>query len=507
MSEKYRLDARLLDGEQTAVVVCLPRAYVNLLLDWSTRLKWSIYIDQDGNRVSPGDTQKAMLEIGYKGLVEAMCLEELTSILDLRLSAIASAIGNISGGSVEIDIQPLTSAVLEVSSAVGELTAVMGQGEEEEVNIVNNLCCCSCGNGGNGGNPDDNLPPDIPPDDLPLPPLPDGTNEPYDPGVFPVTAGVCAIVHYTLVQWRNLCIAIGNGEVTRVNMIERLNATLPGVLSPVSGISWMVTAVQMALYLALYLVGFVGRGGDVAREIDGKFEVLKCIVLNDAPFAEKIAQGRVIIGSFALPSTLKMVIGILWQFLPFSGMRLFSSADQMYLTLLPSWAFVPCPPCVGGGGGDDDPINLGVWVHNGSSGHCGESSDETTAVWNTATRYNQNVTLSKTSSSGSYTWNISRNGNIGSDADYILIDLELTGHVTGYILRFYNVSSSVVHELDLGAETSQTIVIPYAAWFGSVTSVTLLRDSESYTQACPRIFGIDFSITAPGSSTWEQTET
>jgi hypothetical protein len=385
MSEKYRLDASLLSGGQTAVVVCLPRAYVDLLLDWSIRLRWSIYIDQNGNRVPPDDAQLAMLEIGYKGLVEAMCLEELTSILDLRLSAIASAIGNISGGNVEIDIQPLTSAVLEVSAAVGELTAVIGQGEEEEVNIVNNLCCCSCGNGGNGGNPDDALPPDIPPDDLPLPPLPDGTNEPYDPSVFPVTAGVCAITHYTLVQWRNLCIGIANGEVTRANMIERLNATLPGVLSPVSGISWMVTAVQMALYLALYFVGFVGRGGDVAREIDSKLDVFKCIVLNDAPFAEKISQGRAIINSFALPSTLRMVIGILWQFLPFSGMRLFSSADQIYLTLLPSWAFVPCPPCVGGDDDDEpeypDPVQSGLFIrdHTSTSNQSWISTDN--SIW------------------------------------------------------------------------------------------------------------------------------
>jgi hypothetical protein len=491
------------NGEYDCILVFYPvdsgnlylRALVGSLAYLATWKAWEKDGEKRGRIAS-----RIWKEANEKTWENMTCLTELTAVLrEIR--------DRIGSGSTAVDLSPIVAAIGEVSTAVDTLASTIENQGEDEMVITNNLCCCSCGGGGNGNNPDDNLPPDIPPDDLPLPPLPPDIDDPYEPEQYPVTANQCAMAHYVLIQWRNLVIAIANGEITRVNFIPRLEAALPGVLiSPLSGITWLVSAQAMLLYVALYFSGFVGRGGDAAREIDSKFEALKCAILNDSPIADKIAQGKVLIDVMSLPFTLRAIAKILWQYLPIRAIRA-SNADPVYYTLLPSWAFVPCPPCVGGGGGDDDPVNLGVWVHNGSSGHCGETTDELTAVWNTATRYNQNVTLSKTSSSGSYTWNISRNGNIGSDADYILVDLELTGHVTGYILRFYNVSSSVVHELDLGAETSQTVVIPYAAWFGSVTSVTLLRDSESYTQACPRIFGIDFSITAPGSSTWEDTET
>ena len=106
--------ARLLDNDDCCVLLVLPGAYRALLLDWATRLHWSIYVDENGKRKKPNDEQEAMLQRGYMGLVDAMCMDDLL----LVLTGIKTAIENIESPELTLDLTPLVAAVGGVQTAV-----------------------------------------------------------------------------------------------------------------------------------------------------------------------------------------------------------------------------------------------------------------------------------------------------------------------------------------------------------------------------------------------------
>lgn len=194
--EKYRMDASSLDAVGCDLLVCMPYAYRELLLDWATRLHWTLYVTDGGNRVKPDDEQEAMLQAGYKGLVEGMCLDSVVS----ALGQINETLGEIAeSGGATVNVEAVDLTVIE--EKLGEIANGIANDGEDDMSTVNVYCGCgnSCGGGGCCSGDDDNMPPD----DYIVAPI-----EIEEPETVVLDSEKCNRANYLMVQYRSACLSL-----------------------------------------------------------------------------------------------------------------------------------------------------------------------------------------------------------------------------------------------------------------------------------------------------------
>lgn len=197
-------------------------------------------------------------------------LFELRIGLSDHLAIINQTLESLEMGEVNVDLSGLEAALTAIRTAIEGLS-------EEEMAIINNVCCGGCGGCGcgGGGQTPPIPPPDLPPDDLlPMPPIP-----PYDPP--PVTRNyqqfACNYAHLHVYAFRIMTLQFAElvavGELNYNKAREVWEFYFVGLLSYVGSVVW-----HWVYNLVTWFTSYVtsGAANRMIGAIDANYENLVC---------------------------------------------------------------------------------------------------------------------------------------------------------------------------------------------------------------------------------------
>lgn len=202
--------------------------------------------------------------------------EMVTRLFELRiglsdhLAIINQTLQSLEMGEVNVDLSGLEAALTAIRTAIENLS-------EEEMAIINNVCCGGCGGCGcgGGGQTPPIPPPDLPPDDLlPLPPIP-----PYEPP--PVTQTYrqfsCNYAHLHVYAFRIMALQFAElvavGELNYNKAREIWEFYFVGLLSYVGSVVWH-WVYNLVTWFSSYVTG--GAANRMIGAIDANYDDLVC---------------------------------------------------------------------------------------------------------------------------------------------------------------------------------------------------------------------------------------
>jgi hypothetical protein len=233
-----------------------------LTLDLDDLQQWLLgiqtAIENQALTLDLGDLQQWLL--GIQTAIENQALTLNLGDLQQWLLGIQTAIENQDLG-VEVDFSQLEAVLVEIKNAIENLS-------EEEMQIINNVCCGGCNNTNNCtcNTEDEVYPPDYIPPDQEIPP--------YEPN--PVDeeelARKCDLAHYMVYKFRLTCIQ-EKGSMADYVTYANLLATGLGFPEIVPGVE---TLFQLWFEAAAIIGGYDSWNQALTSAIDGAYNQLVC---------------------------------------------------------------------------------------------------------------------------------------------------------------------------------------------------------------------------------------
>lgn len=240
--------------------------------------------------------------------------EMVTRLFELRiglsdhLAIINQTLQSLEMGEVNVDLSGLEAALTAIRTAIENLS-------EEEMAIINNVCCGGCGGCGcgGGGQMPPILPPDVPPGDIspPLPPIP-----PYDPipPTFNFRQFTCNYSHLSVYSFRLLIMEltdlVPNAQLNYERALVIWDRYMLGLLG--YGASLAISKViEWGAFATAYLSGIVTN--QLIAAIDAKYNEFICALYSSDGAEAKRAGFLAVVDSLNLPWTHRYWIKLLLQ--------------------------------------------------------------------------------------------------------------------------------------------------------------------------------------------------
>lgn len=276
----------------------------------------------ENQELSLGDVNIALdltsLEAILTGIQTAIENQELSvDLADFQAAIVAAvagvqtAIENIEpGAGGDVDLTGLEAVLTGIQTAIENLS-------EEEMNIVNNLCCCGggcgCGKGGDGGI--DQKPPDdyIPPIDTPTPYDPELPTPEYQ-------QFSCNMAHYLYYQYRTGVLQtaeiVAIGEASYGAVAQILGATLFRI-DELFGTEYLLLWETYYLLVTTYINNLSGSSSAaMVQEMDRHYNEFVCALYSGDGPDDKQAQFNSVIDSLALSSMERYWLKLMAQEFP-----------------------------------------------------------------------------------------------------------------------------------------------------------------------------------------------
>ena len=233
-------------------VFVLPHAGRHLLMSVIDILKYQATYRINGYPYDDWDSLLSLVELTHYGLMEGEQVGEIGDAIRYLADKLSENFPNVG------------------TNIIFPETGTGGSGEDMSVTVNNNNCNCGCGCNGSGGGGYEEPPELTNPDDFPdVPPPFEDDN--YNP--LPQNALMCEVTHGMLMDWRNLTLAIVEGNLRIGDLYQRLGRIYYGTVPYLS---------SMTAVLILWQWFFSYTGSDksrIATEIDRNYDKLQCAIL------------------------------------------------------------------------------------------------------------------------------------------------------------------------------------------------------------------------------------
>jgi hypothetical protein len=258
------------------------------------------------------------IQTAIENQVLTVDLTDFQAALTTAINGVQTAIENQETGCT-VDFTELELILTGIQTAIEKLS-------EEDMQIINNMCCCGSGSGTNTNPKIDNMPPEDAPED-PLPPLPDIPQPSPAPNF---TQYMCNMSHTLVVNYRGWLMNISTLVETGEANYWRIN----NVLTAVIGTAFSVVALPWVAYY--FLVTFLlqrvtdNAAGRFGAAIDQHYDELVCALYSGDGLEDKRARFRAVIDSMALSWADRYWMKLVEQSIPYEVLYTEDWANKVF---------------------------------------------------------------------------------------------------------------------------------------------------------------------------------